>query len=461
MERFTAQELAQPDEERAFRLRCDSRNISVARWLVWIFGLISFFQAVDGLERRDAGAVTAAILNIILCVVLRPVLRFMAGKRTANWIAVISAPLRPYPRGLIVVFLLIEFALIALAGRTAQAAGIWFVIAAFVLLPFCLAPAEYFLIHGGIVAAGIVMSLMLPGSWMAIVINLATNHSIALTINLVRNWRFRKRFVVQWRVASAQAREELRIRGELQTARELQLSMLPAGSPDIRGLDVAALSLPATEVGGDYYDYFELADGRLAVVIADVAGHGLSSGIVLSGIRSGLTILSDQIGEPATVLVPLQKMLRRTGGPRMLVTIAIAVVDPRRCCGSVTSAGHPPLIHYRAAEGRSVVLDTESVPLGVGLADEFAKRELALAHGDVLLLHTDGVYETMNRKDEPFGLDALASALARHAPGHDAAAIRDNIVADLTAFRGDAPQGDDITLVVVRIAGDAYNPIPS
>jgi sigma-B regulation protein RsbU (phosphoserine phosphatase) len=137
------------------------------------------------------------------------------------------------------------------------------------------------------------------------------------------------------------------------------------------------------------------------------------------------------------------------------VTIAIAVVDPGRCCGSVTSAGHPPLIHFRAAEGRSVVLDTESVPLGVGLPHEFAERALTLASGDVLLLHTDGIYETMNRNEEPFGLDALASALTQHAPGRNAATIRDAILTDIAAFRGDAPQGDDITLVVIRIVGGA------
>src|SRR5207249_83659 len=115
--------------------------------------------------------------------------------------------------------------------------------------------------------------------------------------------------------------------------------------------DVAGVSLPATEVGGDYYDYF-VVDGRLAIVCGDVAGHGLASGITLSALRSGFTLLRDQLLDPAHVLDRLQEVVTQSSHRRMMVTISVRLLDPETHMATMASAGHPPLLHIHAGTRR-------------------------------------------------------------------------------------------------------------
>src|SRR6185295_429311 len=108
----------------------------------------------------------------------------------------------------------------------------------------------------------------------------------------------RRRFLEVWRKEHSRHRERLRMREEIEYARKIQLSMLPQRAPELDWIDLAAASLPATEVGGDYYDYFHLADARLVLVLGDVSGHGLASGLLLSGVRSCLYLLEEELGSP-------------------------------------------------------------------------------------------------------------------------------------------------------------------
>src|SRR5258708_21328967 len=118
----------------------------------------------------------------------------------------------------------------------------------------------------------------------------------------------KRRFLAVWRREHARSRERLRMREEIEYARKIQLSMLPQAPPDIGWLDLSAASLPATEVGGDYYDTFRLAPSRLVLVIADVSGHGLASGLLLSGVRSCLYLLEADLASPQA-LGPLDPMV--------------------------------------------------------------------------------------------------------------------------------------------------------
>ena len=142
------------------------------------------------------------------------------------------------------------------------------------------------------------------------------------------------------------------MREEIEYARKIQLSMLPQLPPDIGWVELAAASLPATEVGGDYYDYFRLSGSQLALVIGDVSGHGLASGLLLSGVRSCLYLLEKDLAVPVAVLDRLNPMVRETTDRRTYVTLLCAVLD-RAEDGSgvkvtVASAGHPPLLCWDA-----------------------------------------------------------------------------------------------------------------
>lgn len=245
-----------------------------------------------------------------------------------------------------------------------------------------------------------------------------------------------------------EAREQLRIRDELRFAREVQISMLPEAPPQLAWTDVAGISLPATEVGGDYYDYF-IVDGRLAVVCGDVAGHGLASGITLSALRSGFTLLRDQLLDPAHVLDRLQEVVTQSSRRRMMVTISVLLLDPESQRATIASAGHPPLIHVHAATRTTELIELFAPPLGARLGANVPQRVVPFETGDVFVLHSDGIYETTNAAGEEYGLERLGRVVA--ACEGTAAEISDTVLRDVDAFRGGESQQDDVTLVVVRI----------
>jgi serine phosphatase RsbU (regulator of sigma subunit) len=260
----------------------------------------------------------------------------------------------------------------------------------------------------------------------------------------------RRRFLEGWRREQGRSRERLRMREEIEYARKIQLSMLPQGAPDLGWLDFSAASLPATEVGGDYYDYFRLSPTRLALVIADVAGHGLASGLLISGVRSCLYVLEDDLASPAAVFDRLNRMVRRTGTRRTYVTMSLAVIERPPGQVVLTCAGHPPLLHWRAAAGEVEEVGRGALPLGTGLAARFEQDQRAVGPDDVILMYTDGLVEARNERGQEYGDERLRRAFAR-AAGRSAREVRDSILSDLANFKGNTEQSDDITLVVARL----------
>ena len=197
------------------------------------------------------------------------------------------------------------------------------------------------------------------------------------------------------------------MREEIGDARRIQLSMLPRQAPRFPGLDIAGISIPANEVGGDYYDYFPLDDRRLAVVVADVAGHGLASGLILSGIRSCLHLLLESPPDPVTVLQRLDRVVRQTAGKRHFVTMICAVFDLAERRVVVATGGHPPMLHAKGLAGPKTPEDadvqelgTPSLPLGTPLPGRFQQSEAHFEPGDVFLLYTDGIAETCNDRTD-------------------------------------------------------------
>jgi len=259
-----------------------------------------------------------------------------------------------------------------------------------------------------------------------------------------------ERFTGEFRRELSRATEESRMRGELRDAREIQLSMLPTSAPALDWLEFDGFSLPAAEVGGDYFDYFVLDDDRLAVVVADVAGHGVASGIVLSGMRSGLYLLREDLDRPVTVLDRLNRSVRETAPRRMFVTLQIAIFDRAKRQVTVANAGHPPLVRV-PTDGRPGMMGGYGLPLGTRLEAVYSAESRALSRGDVFLFYSDGAIEVPNFRGEAFGERRLLEAARRSAAGSSARAVRDGIVNNLWRFKGDGIQRDDLTLVVVRV----------
>jgi hypothetical protein len=321
-----------------------------------------------------------------------------------------------------------------------------------------IAAIERMMIHLAILMGALVVIALRGGAgfsradapfWMPATVYL----SVTLFAFLLGWWltrRFSAAFLTAWLPAHRRLTEEHRMREELDLARTIQLSMLPRSMPEAEGLRLAAYSNPATEVGGDFYDFFP-GDGRFGVVSADVAGHGVGSAIVLSGVRAALRLLSEELDEPQKLMTRLETLVRETRSGRMLVTVCLVSIAADRKSAAVISAGHPPVLHFRRAEGKVDIVMLPSLPLGTGMVQRFTPARLPLESGDRLLLHTDGVYETRNQKGEELGLDRLAALLGGGAPDESAADTVSRIAGELDSFRGSAEQEDDVTLVAIHV----------
>lgn len=261
----------------------------------------------------------------------------------------------------------------------------------------------------------------------------------------------RQDFLLVWRREHQRNRERHRMREELDEARRIQLSMLPRSDPSSDFFDMAGISIPASEVGGDYYEYFRAENDRQAVVIADVAGHGVASGLLLAGVRSCLYLLKDSPRRPAEVLELLDRVVRETTGRREFVTMLYALFDPVSREVSLSSAGHPPLIQYSAKTGEVEEYQLPSLPLGTRLQRTIEEKTITGEKGDIFLLYTDGIAETVNQHGEVYGNQRLGQRLKAIAHDRSAKEIRDTLLGDVWSFKADGEQTDDITLVVAKI----------
>ena len=183
------------------------------------------------------------------------------------------------------------------------------------------------------------------------------------------------------------------------------------------------------------------------MAVADVAGHGLASGLMLATVRSGLALLMEDGGGGDRPIERLDRLVRR-GSRRMLVTLALARFDQRRGEVTVTAAGHPPMLARRAG-GALEELGLPAPPLGTRLPPSWRPATTAFAAGDAFLLYSDGLFETANAAGEPYGIERVQRVVAAWDGEGGAVDLCVTLMADLERHRGDAPQEDDLTLVAL------------
>ena len=252
--------------------------------------------------------------------------------------------------------------------------------------------------------------------------------------------------------------DRIRVRDELEVARELQAELLPHGAIELPGYRFAHSYRTANEVGGDYYEVLPLPDGRVAMMVGDATGHGMAAGLVMAIANATLKTALDLDPDPRQVLKILNRTLFRTGTRRTFMTVFYALLTP--ATGELISicAGHPfPLL--RRAGGRIEELGRGGLPLGVRADVAPEPQSTVLEPGDLLLLYTDGLAEAIDPRSEAFGYQRI-SDLTRQGGGPQA--VHDRILAAFDAHVGDEPLRDDLTLLVVARneggGGDAPNP---
>lgn len=435
-------QLALLPEQRAIAKYFDSRNDRILGHLLWAFLALAAGLTLAFAARAEPLRLALALFDLAL------VLAIIVARRTDL--------LADHFRDLVAGFLLLEFALLAfLIPEPGLLIALGGVVFPGLLLFFRLPLAYLALLVAAFAGTGVWGALRLAaaddagrlGPVLGVLLPALTLVAAAATITR----RDRLAFVRRWRHDSTRERERMRMRDELADARKIQLGMLPASAPEVDGLELASLSLPASEVGGDYFDYFPLPGSRLAVVIGDVAGHGMASGLMLSGVKSGLFLLREELGEPLGVVDKLDVMVREAVRWRMLVTLMVGVVDPAGGRITAVSAGHPPVLVHSAADGSVRELGSGAPPLGTRLKPRYREETGQLGRGDTVVFYTDGMLELRNAQGEPFGGDRLRRDLERAGGMPTANQVRDALLDGLSRHRGDALQDDDLTLVVVRV----------
>ncbi|MCP3959429.1 MAG: SpoIIE family protein phosphatase [bacterium] len=238
-----------------------------------------------------------------------------------------------------------------------------------------------------------------------------------------------------------------RIREEVRLARDLQRSILPAGAPEVPGLEVAHLYRPSSEVGGDFYDFYSTAPGRLLVALGDASGHGLDSSIVSSMAKSALYMQVSGGRGLAESMAEINRMMYDTLGRRRLMTLTLLELDTGRRTISWVNAGQVyPLLRR---DGRVSELEQPGYPLGVrrDLVPELGEVELRA--GDLLVLLTDGYVEAVDDAGRSYGWERLTKRLEK-AEAAGAASLLRQLSGELDAYLGAATPQDDVTLITIR-----------
>ena len=257
-----------------------------------------------------------------------------------------------------------------------------------------------------------------------------------------------------------QAAEKKRLEEELRIAHEIQMSLLPQGPLVMAGLSVTALCVPAREVGGDYYDFLPLDDHRVGVLIADVSGKGHVGGALHGGAEGAGAVAERDPHLAARDADRAEPDHRQHLDARSFITMTYAVVDLRARTMTYARAGHTPLIYVPGgADGgpRQVqILAPDGMVVGLKLDNgEMFERHLVeetipLQPGDLYLLFTDGISEAMNARDDLFGETRLGRLVETHAhlPSEE---LRERVLREIAAFVGDAPQHDDMTMILLKV----------
>jgi len=244
--------------------------------------------------------------------------------------------------------------------------------------------------------------------------------------------------------------EKERYAKEMEIARGIQTSFLPASMPDLPGYDISAVMIPAMEVGGDFYDVVPLAGGRWAFVIADVSGKGVSAALFMAMSRMLLRANLEGATDAAAALKTTNRMIAANAPSSMFVTVFVAVLDPVQRTFECFNAGHNPPLIVKGSTGEAGYMHAQGIAMGVIPEMESSTECIVAEPGDLLILYTDGVTEAFDAGFNAFGEERLA-VVAKKARDLPAAAIRDRIIAAIREFADGAPQSDDITLVVIRI----------
>ncbi|MGA3244429.1 MAG: PP2C family protein-serine/threonine phosphatase [Bacteroidota bacterium] len=250
----------------------------------------------------------------------------------------------------------------------------------------------------------------------------------------------------------AKSLERERFQQEMMVAQQMQKRLLPQRIPSYPSLDVAAVSEPSLEVGGDYYDFIALDSDKLGVVIGDVSGKGVSAAFYMAEVKGIFQALSRVAASPRDLLLRANQALVDSLERNAFISLLYAIFDSSKSSVTLARAGHCPMIHISGETSRMV----RPSGLGLGLThdkifdDSTQETMISLRHGDICIFYTDGLSESRNSEGEEFGYDRIVDVGLRTRK-QSAETIKNSILQEIRNYTGNSSYGDDMTLVVVKI----------
>lgn len=242
-------------------------------------------------------------------------------------------------------------------------------------------------------------------------------------------------------------REFVKMQEEVRLAAKIQSDLLPRTSPSLSGYEIAGKNIPAQVVGGDYFDFITLDEHRVAICLADVSGKGLPASLLMSNTQATIRSQSLVNATPSECLTRANILLYRTTSPEKFVTLFYGILDTKTHDFTYSNAGHDS--PYFMTSSQFSRLEKGGTVLGVIEPFDYEQDSVTLAFADTIVIYSDGITESFNEKDEPFGEERIESVLKQHhqAP---ASAIVDEIINAAKEFAGRRQQADDMTVVVIK-----------
>jgi serine phosphatase RsbU (regulator of sigma subunit) len=236
---------------------------------------------------------------------------------------------------------------------------------------------------------------------------------------------------------------------DLELARRVQRNLLPDRQPQLSGYEFFSFYEAAYAVGGDYYDYVPLPDGRLAIVVADVVGKGISAALLMAKLGGELKYLLCNESTPEAAMARMSESFNQDSRIDRFVTLATVIVDPRQHQSTIVNAGHPAPVLRNVAEGvREVGVEARGVPLGVLEGTQYQATQLELRPGDTIVMYTDGLSEAARDDNSLYGHERLFTEIGR---GPEAVQdLGSRILQEINQFTGGNPQSDDMCLICFR-----------
>ena len=274
---------------------------------------------------------------------------------------------------------------------------------------------------------------------------------MTVVLTLIGRLVVNRRHTLQLRneVRQREEAEMQRIRAELSEAQNIQMGLLPTEAPDTKGFDIAGLSVPATQVGGDFYDYLTVANGQTAIAVADAAGKGLRGAMNAVLTNGMLYEVSRFKSEADIILTDLNAGLApRMYGPSF-IALNLAVLDEDKKRVDYANGGQPYPVLKRGEE--IIEIESSDLPLGSMKKVEYESVNFDLNEGDILIFHTDGLIEALNTDEEMYGTERLNESVSKIPDSSTAAEVIQSVVEDVHNFVGEAEQYDDLTIVVIKI----------